>query len=283
MKPRQRRPGDRLGDGFGASEIAEIGKRRVGAVQAAQLHVLERPHILDQFDPDAAEVRPRAIDETILDYPLAERFVHHRRGVEDAGALRQPLDIGLGRRRHDAVDHRTRERTFGRDPAGEFRIHASGQLQHDAAQHVPVFRQVVAAQHGEGTDTRLATAIERPAEEARRGDGAVRVGKILDDVGVGEIKLAGGRRMAIALLCHRQRNDFRLRIGHGGEHGLRVFRRDEHGDQRRADAQRLAFGPQFADRIGIVLRSQSVAQIRMAQADAETPQSPPDFAIASSV
>ena len=89
------------------------------AVQAAQLHDLEGRHVVHELHAHCAQVRPRAADEAVLDHPLPERLVDHRRQVEHAGQPRQPLDVlGLGRR-HDAVDHRRRKRPLGLDPRRE--------------------------------------------------------------------------------------------------------------------------------------------------------------------
>ena len=103
------RIGRRLPDEIVAGEKAEIGERRVAAVQEAQLHRLERRDVGDELRAGVLPARARA-GEAVLDHPLRVRLGDDRRGVGDAEQPRGLGDVGVGRRRHDAIDHRARER-----------------------------------------------------------------------------------------------------------------------------------------------------------------------------
>jgi hypothetical protein len=53
------------------------------------------------------------------------------------------------------------------------------------------------------------------------------IGQIMPDVGVIEVQHSCCRIVAIALFGDRQRDDPDCRIRHRGNHGFRIFRRDQ--------------------------------------------------------
>src|SRR5437899_1221993 len=63
-----------------ASQIAEISQRRMARVEKPQLHRFERRDIVDQLGACAVP-RRAAGDEVILDSPLDEGLMNHRRGI----------------------------------------------------------------------------------------------------------------------------------------------------------------------------------------------------------
>jgi hypothetical protein len=85
---------------------------------------------------------------------------------------------------------------------------------------------------------------------------------------MGFVEPAVRRIVAIALLCHRQRDDPHARFAHRRQQRLRVGWRDDQAAQRSDDVQRLALGAAHRDRIEPVLRLERMARLRGAQARA---------------
>ena len=241
----------------------------MGAVEHPELHQLEGGHVVDELDSDRAEIGAGAIDEAVLDHPLAERLVHHRRAVEAAGEGGEAVDVlGLGGR-HDAVDHGGGKGAFGLDPVGEGGIDQAGELQRDAAHDAAVLRQVVAAEDGEGAVALGAATLERADEEARRRAGCVGVGEVVGDVRVSAVEASGRGLVAVALLGDGERDDADGGIGHGGEDDARILAGDEDVLHRLDDAGGLALRAELERGVGEVLGREEVALGRRHQADAE--------------
>ncbi len=90
----------------------------MAAIKQSQLHQLIRRHVVDEFHAHALPGRP-AGDEAILDHPLLEYLGDDGRRVCHAECRRHGAAVCGGRRRHDAIDHRTREAHLRPHPVGE--------------------------------------------------------------------------------------------------------------------------------------------------------------------
>ena len=170
------------------------------AVEHAELHQLEGGDVLDELDADGAEAAC-LVDEAVLDDPLAERLVHDRREVEDAGERGEARDVlGLGRG-DDAVDHGGGEGALGRDPVGEAGVVAAGEVEGDGPRTMRPFSGRLSQQStvkgGRAAARRRASAATRKPGAERGASGWARS---WDDVGVVGVEPAGGGLVAIALL-----------------------------------------------------------------------------------
>ena len=194
-----------------AAEQPEIGDRGMRAVEQAQLHLLERPDVAHHGDAELFPGRPPG-GKLVLDHPLAERLGHHRPGVLDAERLRNPRAVGIGRRRHDAVDHARRAGHVLGDMAGKRRIAKRGELDEQAVQRRAIGGKVVAGKDREGRRSRSAAARQRLDEKAVRGLRLARRRKVGDDARMRRVEVAG-RVAQIGLFGDRQRDDPDARIG----------------------------------------------------------------------
>ena len=84
---------------------SDIGQRRMRAVEHAQLRGLIGRGVGNEFRPDRIPSRTRA-SEIILDHPLAECFGDHRAFIAHAQHRLDRRAVGIGRRGHNAIDHR---------------------------------------------------------------------------------------------------------------------------------------------------------------------------------
>ena len=201
----------------------------------------------------------------ILDDPLAEAL-----GL-DRGQILAPGERGgfgarrLGRGGRDAVNHGRGEGDLGGDPVRERRIKAAGEVDHRAAQQHAVVRQVVAAEHGEGRQTRRAAPVQRLGQQAKHALRRVRRGQIGCHRRVLRVAALRGPVEAVGLFGDRQRDDPRRPGGHRGEHRLGVSgRADGVGDG--ADHPRpRALGALLDQGIEPVLRVQLFGSLRRAQ------------------
>ena len=183
------RVGDGLGDGLVAGEIAEVGERGVGAVQHPELHQLERAHVGDELHADGGEVGPGAGDEGVLDHPLPEGLVQHRREVEPAGELarRRSMSSGLvaGTMRSTIVEGKAPSAAIQSARAGSTRPASSSTTPRTIA---PLSGRLSQQSTVKGASPGGAAARERADEEARRRARRLRVGEVVDDVGVGAVQ-----------------------------------------------------------------------------------------------
>ena len=195
-----------------AGEIAEIGQRRVAGVEQPQLHVLERRHVRDHLHASGREIRPSG-REAIFHDPLRERLRHHRPRIGHAERGRDLRAVDVGGLRHDPVHHGRREGHFGFDPSGEIARSQGGELRHDPPRGMAIGGKIVARQNGEGGDTRIPPPRQRGDEKSDGRARRVRILQVMNDVGMALVQVAGLRRVAVALLGHRQRDDARGRVG----------------------------------------------------------------------
>ena len=188
----------------------------------------------------ASSQRGRGAGEAILDHPLAERLGDDRRRVVHAEQPRRLGDVGVGRRRHDAVDHRATETsTLRADPLRERRIDGAARTRARALDHAPVVRQVVAADDGERRPRppRAARRVPRPARRSPI-TGASGCARSCTMSGCATVERAGRRVVAIALLGDGQRHDRDARIGEARDAARRARRRANSISRTRADHAR---------------------------------------------
>ena len=257
-----------IGDGLVAGEIAEIGERRMAGVEQPQLHQLERLDVGDELDARGGEIGP-ARGKAILDHPLRERLGHHRPGVTHPECRGDRIAVGIRRFRHDAIDHGAGEGNVIRDPLAEVLRAKCRELRHDPLHGVAVGGEVVAAQHGEGRKSLRPSPRQRSHDEAGRRARRVKIVEIVHDIGMPLVEIAGLRRVAIALLGDRERDDANGGIGHPLDQCCRLFARDDAVEQRADDAMLGAFGGAHGDRVEMILRGEGVARLRTAQARAD--------------
>ena len=242
----------------------------MGAVQHPQLHVLEGGHVVDHLRPGGGEVGPVAVHEIVLHRPLAEGFVHDGGGVVPARQAFDHRDVGVGRGGGYPVDHGGGKAPLRRDPLRQRGVDPAGKVQHYPAHQRAVVRKVVAGQHRERRQPRIAPPLQGTHDVAG-GRARQVVRQIMRNVRVIDVQVARRRIVAIALLGHGQRDDLHPRIGHGREHRRRVFRRHQHVVQH-VDHPCLRPVRRQRDRgIGPALRPQRVAGVGGAQADAHDP------------
>ncbi len=186
-------------------EEAQIGERRVAAVQQAQLHRLERRDVGDELGAVVLPARARG-DEAVLDHPLPERLEDDRNRIGEPELTRDVGDVGVGRRRHDAVDHRRRERDVATDPVRERRVAGLRERDDDRLDHAAVVREVVAADDVH----RSAPAARRAASPATSSPGALVAAsgarEIADDLRMREVEPARRGIVAVALFGDGQRH-----------------------------------------------------------------------------
>ena len=266
----RRRNRDNLVHEVEAGESAQIGDRRVGAVEQAQLGVLPGRDGVGQLDAERRKVGTRA-GELVLDHPLQERLGLHHRLIGDAERLAQPRDIIVGGGRNDPVDHRLREGDLGGNPRGKRRIMRLRHREHRAAQQRPVVRQIVARHHGQRTEPRGATRSEPGDQQPRHRPRTVERREILHDVGITCLQRSGCPIELVPLLGHRQRDEVRLGRCDRRDDGGRVLRRDEDVDDRADDLQTLVAAVTFDHRVQPVLWNELVADLRGSQRHADDP------------
>ena len=112
----------------------------MAAVEHAQLHQFERPHVGDELRAGGFEWRP-AGRKTVLDHPLGEGLGHDRPGIDRAGHLLHHRPVGIGRRRNDPVDHGRGKGDFAGDVVGEPTVAQRGKAGDDARGRLAVCRQ----------------------------------------------------------------------------------------------------------------------------------------------
>ena len=177
--------------------------------------------------------------------------------------------VGVGGLRHDPVHHRRREGDLGFDPFGEIARSQGGELRHDPPDGMAVGGEIVAGQHGEGGSARNPPARQRGHEESDRRARRVRILQVMNDVGMTLVEIAGLRRVAVALLGDRQRDDARGRIGHARDQRGGFLGGDFACENRADDPVLGARAGTNGDRVEAILRGEGIARIRTAQAGAD--------------
>jgi hypothetical protein len=250
--------GHALGHRIEPGHQADIGQRRMRAVQAAPLHDLERMHVVDQRGTDGLPGRPSA-GEVVLDHPLAERLGHHRPGIHGAVGGGHLLAVLLAGRRRDAVHHGAREGDRLGDEAAEIGVAQASETGDDAPRRGAVLREIVADQHGEGRDGRLAPAADGLGEQPGNAARGRRSHQIGPDGRMGLVQLAGRGILAVALLADREGDDAGARIGHVAQRRLALVGHRQQAHQRAHDAWAVALRAAHQQRIQPVLFNQRVA------------------------
>ena len=238
------------------------------AVQHPELHELERRDLRDHLGADFMPIRA-AIREDIFDRPLPERLADDRRGILGADQLRDLGDVGIGRRRHDAVDHGRGEGAIGFDPGGELVVGQRGEIADQASQDMAVRGKVVAAQRGEGAQARIAPRLQAGDEDANGRAWSVGIGEIVDDVGMIGLEAAGRRIVAVALLGDGERDDAGLGRGQLGDEGGGALGRDKHVENRADDVQLRPGRGALQQGVEAVLRLHPVALVGALEACAD--------------
>jgi hypothetical protein len=131
-----------------------------------------------------------------------------------------------------------------------------------------VGRKVVAAQDRERRDAVLAPAAERLDEKPRSAAWARGGREVGNDIRVILFQSPGRRVVAVALFRDREADDAHRRIAHGADEGIRVFGRNQEVAHGTNDAQALPVAGSHCERIQPVLRRESIARVRRAQAGA---------------
>ena len=143
----------------------------MGAVEHTELHVLERLDVGRELRADLVPIRT-ALDEIVLDHPLAEGLADDTVGIVEAEAGPQQVAAFVGQGRHDAVDHRAGEGDIGLDPGGEIGIDLPGVGFHRLFAGFAVGRQVVERQDGEGVEPGFVAAAQRLDQSTDGAEGA---------------------------------------------------------------------------------------------------------------
>ena len=267
-QPRDPRLADRGGDGLVAHQPSQIGQCRMRSIEEPQFHQLIGFDVVDELG--ALAVPGRAAEgEVVLDHPLDEGLRHQRPSVLEPEGLRYRGAVGVGGRRHDAVDHGRGEAHFAGDPFAEVGIDQFGETGDQTAQGVAVGRQVVAGEHGEGRRALGATARETCDQRADRGLRSGERREVVADVGIVLAQPPGRRIVAVALLGDGERDDAHPRVGEPGDQRRRILRCDDHPGR---GADHPAVGARSVDRrdgVEPVLRTQRIAGVGRAQGDAE--------------
>ena len=266
-EPCELRIGRRLPDGLEAGEEAQVGERRMAAVQQPQLHRLERSDVVGELGADGLPRRSLG-REAVLDHPLPERLGHDRHRVVDAEEARRLGDVGRRGRRHDPVDHRARERHVTADPVGERRVDGLRERADHALDQVPVVRKVVAADDGDGAAARRAPRGEPGDQHAGRRDRQRGLRAVVDDVRVRGIELARRRVVAVALLGHRHRHHLDRRVGEARHQPRAVGAEEERLAQRPDHAGPNALAALLQHRVQPVLGIERVDGQRRRQVHA---------------
>ncbi len=140
-----------LRDSFVSCVRADIGQRRVRAVQHPQLHALEGLDIRHQLHPRVLKRRSRALAEIVLKHPLEEGLVRDDGLVTHAGCCLHLRDQIRGRRGTMRSTMEQGKRT-SRAIQSAKPIEALSHREHGCAQHPAIAGQVVQRQQSERRD-----------------------------------------------------------------------------------------------------------------------------------
>ena len=257
-----------------AAQVAEVRDRLVARVEQPELHQLIGLDVVDDLHADVLVRRPPGA-ELVLQHPLGERLAHHRPAIVDPEARAHLLDVLVGGRGRDAVDHAVGERDALRDPVAELRVAQACEGGERRAREPAVALQVVARHDRERLDLALAPPPQRlghePEHRLRR---PVRL-EVRHHRRVVLDELAGRVVEVVAALGHGQRHDPRLRRGELLEHRLGVVGRVQVLDDR-ADRPRVprAVGVLDDQRVAAVLLAQDVAHLRVGLHHADPADAP---------
>ena len=98
-------------------QIAQPGKKRVAAVQHAQLHLFKGQHVRHELSAGFFPLRTTG-DKVVFNDPLTKRFAGDAGRVANAGKLFNFFQRFGSHRRYDAVNHGRRESDTARNPLG---------------------------------------------------------------------------------------------------------------------------------------------------------------------
>ena len=169
--------------------------------------------------------------------------------------------VGIGGRRRDAVDHRTREADIGLDPRGEIRIDFFRKGHDGRARQFAIVRQVVAAQNRERRNAGGLAALQRIDDQPEDRLGKRRIGKVGGDGRRLELQLAGRQIEVIALLCHSDADDTRADVAHFGQQPnlFGILGTADRVDDRADNTDSLEVSTELGHRVKAILRRQRVA------------------------
>ncbi len=234
------------------------------AVEQAELHLLEGRDLRNELRAGPLPGRARCC-EAVLDHPLTERLAADRRGILDAQPARDRGDVFGRGRRHDAIDHGRRERDLALDPGRKAVVAQSREGEHDGAQRPAVLGQIIAADDGQGTDSRLAAPLQPRDEQADRAARRFRVLEVMADLGVALVERAGCRVVAVALLGDGQRDHRCRRVGQTADDGCGILRRKQNLVYGAQDREPFRGGPALDHRVQALLRHEPLAHRGRAQ------------------
>ena len=251
----------------------------MGAIEHAQPRELEGRDLGNHLGADRVPARPSG-GEAVLDRPLPEGLADHRGSIILTEEARHLGDIGLGSRRHDAVDHGRGKGAIGLDPGCELVVVRRGEVAGRGRPGHGRWRAGCRSRAVKGAETRFLAGGEdrrRSGRWPRRGaPGLTRSWTMSDEP-------AGGRIVAIALLGDGERDDSGLRRDELRHQRLRALGRDQDVEDRADDAQlRPGRGP-LQEGVEPVLGFQPVTLVGPLQAGAGDAPGAESLSSASSV
>ncbi len=154
---------------------------------------------------------------------------------------------------------------MSRDPVGQRRIAAAGEIVHQPGQQPAVVGKIVAAQQRQAAVAGSAPGSKAGHDQADGGSRCRRIGQIVHDIGMRRIKHAAGGQMTIAFFGYGERHDVAARRSDGRNHRARIFGRHQHIGDGPDDLQMFCTGGLFNNREQALLRHQLIAHAGAAQ------------------
>ena len=146
-----------------------------------------------------------------FDHPLPERLADGNGGIAVAEPLLDAVEVILRHRRRDAVDHGRREGGIAAIQSAKPLPRRSAKVRTTVFEDHAVGRNVVAGEQRQRLAMRCPAPLQRPRQKAGHAARCLRVGEIVDDVGMAKVELPARRDMAIALFGHRHRHQIDVR------------------------------------------------------------------------
>ncbi len=244
----------------------------MAAIEDADLHSFVIMHVRGEGRPDLVPIGASGA-EVIFDDPLTEAFMRHGYSVLDAKLSHKGMFVRTSGR-HDAIDHGIGEAAGCIDPICQLRIREPREGDNRLPQDCTIALKIVTAHSGERASTVIAADAEGGHDGAECSYRFLRVGGVMDDIGMGRIEGFGDRIDIVAAFGHGE--------GHDADIGLR-HARDERGvtcddrdvvDHRACDFGTAARGRQFDQGRHVVLRGQFLALRFVIGADARADNGP---------
>src|ERR1700756_5087955 len=131
----------------------------MASVQQTHLHLFIGQHIGRHFRPSVFP-SGAAMEEMILDHPLAESLGYDRPSVIDPEFFAYKLAMSIRCRRSDTIHHTVRERAISFQPVSDRGIPELGKGQEHFLGDVPVTLHIVTRHDGERWLTSLSPPIQ---------------------------------------------------------------------------------------------------------------------------